>query len=138
MTMNSKLHVAQQLLLLVSGALAILIAGLILLAPIEFYATNGIQVAGNPSLLSELKAPAGPLLVAGVFMLAAINRRELFAIAVLLAAAIYLSYAGARLISMALDGLPSAGLLHAAIVEMALGLACVTVLWLRRDHSRGR
>lgn len=131
--MNRKLWMAQQLLLLVSGGVAVSIASLILLAPMSFYAANDIDIGVSASLLNELKAPAGLLMIAGVFMIMAIFRGKLAGIAVAVSATIYLSYAAARFASMAQDGLPSAGLLQAAIFEGTLGLACIAVLLLRRD-----
>ena len=130
--MNKKLVVTQQALLLIAGALLTLIATLIIASPVSFYAANEIELGGNVSLLNELKAPAGMLLTAGLFMLAAVFIRGLTATAMALGALIYLSYAASRGVSMALDGVPAAGLVQAAALETAIGLACVAVLAMRR------
>ncbi len=130
--MNKKLVVTQQALLLVAGALLTLIATLIIASPVSFYAANEIELGGNVSLLNELKAPAGMLLTAGLFMLAAVFIRGLTATAMALGALIYLSYAASRGVSMALDGVPAAGLVQAAALETVIGLACVAVLAMRR------
>ena len=58
-------------LLLIAGAILILIGTTIVAAPTGFYAANGIEVGANVSLLNELKAPAGFLLAAGLFIVAA-------------------------------------------------------------------
>ncbi len=84
------------------------------------------------SLLNELKAPAGLLLAAGVFIIGAIFVRSQADTALWLAALIYLSYAVSRSASMAFDGVPTAGLVQAAALEGIVGLACLVVLMIRR------
>ena len=134
--MKTILTKAQSALLLVAGALLILIGTFILTSPIDFYASNNIELGANVSLLNELKAPAGFLLSAGLFMIAAIFIHHMADTAILLGAMIYLSYAGARLVSMLSDGMPAAGLVQATTLEAILGLACLTVLLLRHQPAR--
>ncbi len=134
--MTTKLVIAQKITLLVAGALLILVGGFIIGAPVDFYAANSIELGANPSLLNELKAPAGMLLVAGLFMLAAIVVQAISDTAIALAALIYLSYAGARLASMAFDGMPAAGLVQAAALEAVVGLVCLGLFILKRIPSR--
>ena len=66
--MKPTLAFIQKGLLLIAGTLLILISLSILLSPQDFYAASGIEVTGNTSLLNELKAPAGLLFVAGLFI----------------------------------------------------------------------
>lgn len=66
-----------KLTLLVSGLVAVGVAGTILLAPEVFYAGYGIEVEGDATLVNELKAPAGVLLAAGLLMFAGVFRTEL-------------------------------------------------------------
>lgn len=127
---------AQSALLLIAGALLILIGAFILASPVDFYASNNIELGANVSLLNELKAPAGFLLTAGLFMIVAIFIRRLADTAILLAAMIYLSYAGARLLSILSDGIPATGLMQATTLEAIVGLACLTVLLLRHQPAR--
>ena len=89
------------------------------------------------SLLNELKAPAGLLLAAGLFMIGAIFVRGQADTALWLAALIYLSYAGSRFVSMAFDGAPAAGLVQAAALEGVVGVACLAVLVMRRIPGPG-
>ena len=70
--MKTKLAKTQKTLLLVAGALLIMISIFILASPTDFYASNNIELGANVSLLNELKAPAGFLLAAGLFMISAI------------------------------------------------------------------
>jgi hypothetical protein len=129
--MTKILTKAQSVLLLIAGALLLLIGVFILMSPVDFYASNNIELGANVSLLNELKAPAGFLLTAGLFMIVAIFFRRLADTAILLGAMIYLSYAGARLVSIISDGMPAAGLVQATTLEAVVGLACLTLLVLR-------
>jgi hypothetical protein len=131
--MNMKLVKTQKTLLLVCGAVLIVIAASILVAPVDFYAANNIELGANLSLLNELKAPAGLLLVAGLFMIGAIFVYRHADTALWLATLIYSSYAAARFVSMAVDGMPATGLVQAAALESVLGLACLIVVMIRQN-----
>lgn len=126
--MNRKLEITQRCVLLLSGALLLFIGGAILTTPISFYASNHIELGGNTNLISELKAPAGFLLLAGGFMISALFIRRYENLATCLAAVIYLSYALSRAASFVIDGIPASGLIQATIVETVLGVSCVMVL----------
>lgn len=134
--MKTKLTITQKLVLFVSGALLILIGTLINSSPVDFYATNSIDVRSNISLLNELKAPAGFLITAGIFIISATFVQRLADSAMSLAALIYLSYAASRFTSMMFDGLPADGLIQAAGLEALIGLACLTVLLIRQMPVR--
>ena len=129
--MNTLLTKIQIPLLLMAGALLSLVGVMILATPIDFYAANSIELDSNVSLLNELKAPAGFLLVAGGFIISAVFIRSMINMAILLATMIYLSYATSRFVSMWLDGLPATGLVQAAALETTIGLACLAVLLIR-------
>ena len=127
-TTNSKALAARKLVLLISGTIAIGIAATILFAHDSFYAAYGIELAGNTNLTNELKAPAGTLLVAGLFMFTGMLRTEWNTAALFVAAAVYLSYGLSRFMSIAVDGTPHEGLVGAAFFEIAVGAACLIAL----------
>ncbi len=130
--MTTKIAKIQTVLLLVSGALLILVGTSIIVSPTDFYASNNIELGGNASLLNELKAPAGFLLAAGLFMIIAIFVRSKSQVALRLAALIYLSYAVTRSVSMVFDGVPASGLIMATAIEATIGLTCLLVLLIGR------
>lgn len=130
--MKTKLAKTQKLVLFVAGALLILIGTLINSSPADFYAANSIDIGSNINLLNELKAPAGFLITAGLFIIGAIFVRRLADSAISLAALIYLSYATSRFASMVFDGVPTEGLVQAALLEAVVGAACLAVLLLRQ------
>lgn len=121
-----------RILLFVSGLCAVVIGGAILLDPIGFHAGNAIEIGADASSLSEARAPGGALLVLGALMLLGTFRASFIATATLVAAVVYLSYGGSRLLGMALDGAPGSGLVGATVIELVLGLA--NLLALRRSR----
>jgi len=134
--MTMKDSIILKITLFVAGALLILIGVQITLSPIDFYAGTGIELTQNVSLVNEIKASAGFLLAAGVIILAGIFVRQLTYTAILLAATLYLSYAGSRLASMLFDGIPVTGLIQATILEMVVGLISLGVLFKYRLAAR--
>lgn len=112
-------------ILLVSGVVAVGIAVTILSAPATFYAGYGIELGDNVTLINELKAPAGTLLLAGLLMLAGVFRPELAIVSMATATTVYLSYGLSRLSSMAIDGFPHSGMVSAAILELVIGTVCL-------------
>jgi hypothetical protein len=131
------LHMTR-LILAASGLIAVAIAGTILFAPDAFYAGYGIRVGGNATLASELKAPAGALLAAGIVMFAGVFRSEYAAISLTTAVVVYLSYGLSRVSSIVIDGIPHSGMVDAAIVELLVGAVCLlTLTRVRRLAARG-
>jgi hypothetical protein len=123
-------------LLLVSGALLILVGTFFIVSPADFYASNNIDLGAKVSLLNELKASAGLLLAAGMFMISAIFVRGKTDVGLWLAALIYLSYAVSRSASMAFNGVPTGGLVQATVLEATIGLPCLVVLLISRAPMR--
>lgn len=114
---------ASQSVLLVIGALAALaVSAGILLMPDLFYASYGIDPAGNIALLNELKAPAGAILLAAGVMLAALFKPSWHPFALFSGVQIFLCFGLGRVAAMARDGLPSPGLIWVAGIELVLGL----------------
>ncbi|WP_447003490.1 DUF4345 domain-containing protein [Saccharothrix isguenensis] len=122
----------------VSGLVLVVIGAASLFAPVAFHAVNGIDAAGGPSVLSELRAAGGGLLAAGSVVLSGAFVPRLTATAAVLGALVHLSYGLSRLLGMAVDGMPAAGLVLATAVELLLGVACARVLHLlRRTKAAG-
>tara|TARA_R110002096_G_scaffold6206_4_gene28554 strand:+ start:26321 stop:26743 length:423 start_codon:yes stop_codon:yes gene_type:complete len=126
--MNLRGVLARKLVLLISGLVAMGIATAILFAPNGFYAAYEIELAGNTNLINELKAPAGMLFAAALLMLAGVFRTQLISLSLAVSAAVYLPYGLARLLSIALDGVPHNSLVGAAIFEIAVGTVCLLAL----------
>jgi hypothetical protein len=115
-------------ILIISGLIASGIGAAILFAPVAFYATYGIELGGNFSLLNEIRAPGGALLAIGLLIISGAFVDKLAFTAVVVSTLLYLSYGLSRVMSIAIDGMPAEGLVQAAVLEIITGLACVFAL----------
>ena len=109
----------------VSGISALGIGAFILAAPHAFYAGYGITIGDDASLLSELRAPAAGLAAFGALMLAGIGRAALTPVSVAAALTVFLAFPAGRLLGLAVDGMPSGGIVGALVVELAIAAFCV-------------
>jgi hypothetical protein len=131
---NSKLL---KTLLVFSGIIAAGIGAAILLNPSAFYATYGIDLGGYVSLFNEVRAAGGALLAVGILIISGSFLASLTYTSVVVAALLYLSYGASRILSFAIDGMPSEGLVQAAALEIFIGVVCLFAL-LRYRENRAR
>lgn len=123
-------------ILFLSGLIAAGIGGAILFVPETFHALNGIELGGQVSLLSEVRAPGGALLVCGLLITSGAFLAELAFTSAVLSALLYLSYGLARILSMSFDGIPAEGLVQATVLELTIGLICMFALLKYREPVR--
>ena len=123
------------LFLAAAGGIAIVIGAAILFVPRAFFATSQIILEPNPSLMSEIRAPGGLLLVAGLFILAGGFVRRLTEPALMIVAIGFGAYGSARLISIAVDGLPSGSLVFATILELACAVLAAILIVQRQNPA---
>lgn len=123
----------QKAILTVSGLIATGIGFAILFEPAGFYSSYGIELGNDPSLMSEIRAPGGALLVMGMFMLSSFVRPGLAGASLWLGAGVYLSYGLSRCLAIALDGWPDSGLVLAVGLEILIGALCLIALRSRRS-----
>jgi len=109
----------------ISGTTALGIGAFILAAPQAFYASYGIALSNDASLLSELRAPAAGLATLGALMLAGILRATLARTSVVAALIVFLAFPAGRLVGIVADGMPSGGILGALILELAIAALCL-------------
>ncbi|MBS9719006.1 DUF4345 domain-containing protein [Pseudohalocynthiibacter aestuariivivens] len=111
----------------ISGLTAVGIGGFIMVAPHAFYASYGITLGNDASLLSELRAPAAGLVTLGVLMIAGIWRTAMAQLAVASALIVFLAFPAGRLIGLAVDGMPSGGIIGALVLEITIAILCIIV-----------
>ena len=115
------------------AALTALFVGLGMLSmPVAFYGSYGIDPTLSPSLSSELRSPGVLLTTIGLLFAYGIISPQWRNFATWTAAVFYFGYATARALSLALDGIPSSGLLAAGAFELTLGLAAAVLLITQR------
>ena len=117
-----------RILLGASGVILLLVGAATLLQPHAFFASEGIRLGNAPGLLSEIRAPGGLLIGCAISILLGAFRQTLTQTPLMLSAIVYGSFGLSRLLSIGLDGLPSASLMGATAVELAIGGWCVVSL----------
>ena len=119
------LNLIEKITLGISGLTAIGIGGMITFAPHAFYASYGIALGDHPSLLSELRAPAAGLTTLGILMLLGIWKSALAQLAVAATLIVFLAFPAGRFIGLAVDGMPSFGIIGALLLEIAIAVLCL-------------
>ncbi|MCH2250167.1 MAG: DUF4345 domain-containing protein [Cognatishimia sp.] len=123
-----------QLFLALSGALSLAIGLSVLVIPHAFFASNHIVLGSDPNLMSEIRAPGGLLLAAGLVMLWGVVSRRDRLIALQTSIVVFGMYGISRLLSLILDGVPSTALLIALAIELVLcGVAIFLSLKLQQS-----
>ncbi|MEM9089035.1 MAG: DUF4345 domain-containing protein [Cyanobacteria bacterium P01_F01_bin.53] len=112
----------------ISGLLLLAIGGTILLVPHAFYASDGIMLSSNPSLLSEIRAPGGLLATSALLILTSTFRENLRSLAMTLTVLVYGSFGLSRLVGLCLDGMPSNNLVMATVVELTVAAIGLLIL----------
>ena len=120
--------IVTRVFLVVSGAILLAVGIGVLFQPHAFFASNGATLTGEPSLMSEVRAPGGMLLVSGIVVLVGAVWASVSWYGLALSALVYGTFGIARLVSMAFDGMPSDALVAATGVELVLGLLSLAVL----------
>lgn len=109
----------------IAGLTAVGIGGFILVAPHAFFASYGIALGDDASLLSELRAPAAGLLAFGVLMLAGIWRTAIAQVSKAVALTVFIAFPAGRVLGLIVDGWPSTPILAALIFEVAVAALCI-------------
>lgn len=122
------MNIARRLLLVVSGILLLLIGTMILIFPHSFYASNGVTLGNEASLLSEIRAPGGLLIGCAIILLLGVVRQNMLRSALILSALVYGTFGVARLFSFVIDGLPVTSLIAATFLEIIIGALSVLLI----------
>ncbi|MEL6553800.1 MAG: DUF4345 domain-containing protein [Cyanobacteria bacterium J06621_11] len=117
------------LFLSISGPLLLVIGSIILFMPQSFYASDGVFLGNNPSLLSEVRASGGMLTGSALVVFAGIVRPTLRSLAMTLNILIYGSFGLSRLLSLAIDGTPSNNLIVATAIELTVAAIGLVILY---------
>ena len=121
--------------LILAGVIGISVGIGQLFFPIAFEASAGINVAGAASLLSEIRAAGGTLLIAGIAMLFGAFKPSLGDFALSLAMLFYLGYGLSRSYGMVMDGLPGQSLVMVTVAEIIIGLAACVGYVIRKKRA---
>lgn len=120
--------------LLLGGTVAGFVGLSLLTDPLRFYASYGLELDGQTSLLSEFRGNAGMLVSIAALLAMGAFTPKLRTPASGLGAVVYLGYAAGRGVGISVDGMPHPNLVYAAVAELALGLCCAWV-YTRKAHQ---
>ncbi|TCP41489.1 DUF4345 domain-containing protein [Rhodovulum marinum] len=108
-----------------SGLTALTIGACILLVPHAFYASYGITLGDDASLLSELRAPGAGLTGFGLLMLLGVRRSAVAPVSMAAALTVFITFPVGRLVGLAVDGMPSGSVIGALVVELIIAALCL-------------
>ncbi len=117
-----------KIFLFVTGMIGVIIGASLLLNPIEFEASAGIHLENEVNILSEVRAPGGTLMAAGILIASGAFISGMTYISIILAALFYLAYGISRTISILLDGVPTDTLVMATVSEIIIGSISLYIL----------
>ena len=117
-----------KVILAVSGLILLGVGSATLFAPEAFLGTSGINLGGQASLFSEIRAAGGALLLSGILILSGIFIPRMTFTSMVIAIAMFLSYGVARILSMSVDGLPDTAIVGATVLEMVIAFAGIFAL----------
>ncbi|WP_417478835.1 DUF4345 domain-containing protein [Maricaulis maris] len=120
-----------RIVLALAGLVALLIGATLLLDPQSLYAGSGLVLDGGASQLSEIRAPAGLLVLSGLAVLAGSIWLKWATAALQLTVLVFLGYGVGRVASLALDGVPSDSLVMAMLIELGIGVLALVLLMVR-------
>lgn len=121
-----KMSKFQRIVLGLAGLTAFAIGAFILMEPYSFYASYGITLPSDPSLLSELRGPAANLAALGAVIFAGSFRPAFARVSAAIALTVFLAFPVGRMASIVLDGVPSESVLVALAVEIVIGVLLIT------------
>lgn len=108
--------------LIVSGLILTAIGSLTSFNLINIKANEGINIAGNPSALNDVRSFGVLLLATAILLFLGSFKRSLTKSANIAAFLLFLALGLGRLLSIFLDGMPSEGMVKATGLEIILGL----------------
>lgn len=89
--------------------------------PVSFYDFSGILLGSDVGGLSEARGAGGMILVAGILILLGAFSAKLRFTSTVLSMLVFLSFGFARLLSIAIDGMPGEMLIQGIIGEFVMG-----------------
>ncbi|WP_433832739.1 DUF4345 domain-containing protein [Flavobacterium anhuiense] len=129
-----KSSISLKILLFIVGLIGFSIGIALLFFPIAFEASANIHLNKNDfSLLSEIRASGGTLLVFGIVIFLGAFKSSMTKTSLQTAILLYFAYGFSRLYAIIVDGMPSQTILNAAISEIAIGIIC-TVFYFKHKE----
>jgi hypothetical protein len=114
-----------KIILFVLGMVLIAIGSWRLIMPVEFFASNGMELGNDVNILNEARAAGGMVLASGIIVMLGAFLPALTFTSTVVSILIFLSFGVARLIGIAIDGMPGEKIIQGIIIEFVFGLVGV-------------
>jgi hypothetical protein len=126
--MRDSTELLSRVTLFAAGLVSLVIGVAITFLTKDFYASTGIDLQGNASLYSEIRASGAVLLAVALFLLAALVLPAWQRPAIMVSAIYFSAYGLARLYSAFVTGWPTAGITTAMVAELCIGAAAAGLI----------
>lgn len=101
--------------------------------PVEFYTFSGLDLGSDVSMINEARGAGGAVLGMGILILLGAFSASLTFTSSIVAFLVFLSYGFARLLGIAVDGLPGPMIIQGIIFEFVFGsIALIAFLKYRK------
>lgn len=121
--------------LIVSGLLLTFIGGATLFIPVQMKGSAGIDIAGNSSVINDVRAASALLLAFALIIVSGAFVKRLTYASSLITFVLFLSLGAGRVISILVDGMPVDGLVKATGLELVLGIVGVAFFKLFQEKN---
>ncbi len=122
--------------LALSGLLLVFIGAATLFNPIEIKASSGIDLAGNASLLNDIRATSALILVLALILVSGVFKKGNIGVSSLISFTVFLSLGTGRLISILIDGMPAESMVKATGLEFILGIIGLVLFIASREKIK--
>ncbi|MTI32141.1 DUF4345 domain-containing protein [Xanthovirga aplysinae] len=122
--------------LIISGLLLTFIGGTTLMMPVEMKAGAGIDIAGNISVINDVRASSALILAIAILTIIGAFKKNLTYTSSLVSFLLFLSIGAGRLLSILQDGMPVDGLVKATGLEFILGITGAILFTIYREKNQ--
>ena len=121
--------------LIFSGLLLTFIGGATLFMPVAIKASSGVDLAGNVSVLNDIRASAALILGLAILIISGAFVRKITYTSSLISFLVFLSLGIGRIISILSDGMPVDPIVKATGLEMVLGVLGLVLFMRNREKN---
>lgn len=119
--------------LIVSGLLLTFIGGATLINPILMKGDAGIDIAGQISVINDVRASGALILAIALLALSGVFNKQLKYTSTIVVFTLFIALGIGRVVSILIDGMPVDGLLFATVLEFILGIIGVVLFMIYKN-----
>ena len=124
-----------RVILIVLALTLVVFGGWRLVDPNGFLTFSGLELSDDAGVLSEMRGAGGIIMVSGFVVSLGVFLNVWSRTSVVLAAMVFLSLGLGRLMGIALDGSPGAGVIQGMAIELVFGVLALYAFFKYRDGN---